>query len=228
MILPILEDSMITKEQCRAARSFLGLKQSDLAELCGLSKTAITHFESGLFRPRAENMASIQEALQSKGIEFVGDYGVQKKQINFKVLDTREKATRLPQLWEDIIDTLRHEGGEVLISHLCEKEAEQAHPEKLAEHLKNLKRYNISERLLVCEGDTYFLQDAHCYRWLKPEIFKAGLTTFLYGGKCAFQFWKGHFILIIDHPEIYNNEKERFEYLWGSAVLPPKIERKEI
>lgn len=219
---------MITKEQCRAARSFLGLKQSDLARLCGLSKTAITHFESGLYQPRAENMANIQEALQSKGIEFVGDYGVQKKQINFKVLDTRDKATRLPHLWEDIIDTLRVKGGEVLISHLCEKEAQDAHPEKLEEHFKNLKKYNITERLLVCEDDDYFLQDAECYRWLKPDIFRAGLTTFLYGGKCAIQFWKGNFILILDHAEIYQNEKERFEVLWENARIPPKIKKKEL
>ena len=78
---------MITKEQCRAARNFLGLKQSELASDCGLSKTAITHFESGLFHPRAENMANIRAALEKRGIEFVGTYGIQKRQTLFQLLE---------------------------------------------------------------------------------------------------------------------------------------------
>ena len=213
---------MITKEQCRAARRFLGMKQSELADSCGLSKTAITHFESGLFHPRAENMMNIMRALEEKGIEFVGSYGVQKKQINFTILDTRDNETKLPALWQDIIHTLKDTGGEVLISHLSEKQAYEAHPEKLDQHLKNLKKYNISERLLTCKNDTYFLQDVECYRWLEPEIYNAGMTVFLYGQKCSIQLWKGHFIILCDDPGIYEIEKERFEYLWKNATIPPR------
>ena len=211
---------MITKEQCRAARSFLGLKQAELATDCGLSKTAITHFESGLFNPRAENMASIRGALEKRGIEFVGSYGVQKRPVNFEVLDTRETETALPKLWDDVFETLKDNGGEVLISHLDEKSAFDHHPEKLDAHLKRLKAHNITERLLVCEGDDFFVQDVKCYRWLPEDVYKSGMTSFLYGNKVAIQFWNGHFILIVNHPEIYEEEKQRFEYLWARADIP--------
>lgn len=213
---------MITKEQCRAARSFLGIKQTELAADCGLSKTAITHFESGLFNPRADNMTAIQTALERRGIEFVGTHGVQKRQVNFQVLNTRDDETAHPRLWDDIFETMKDRGGEVLISHVNEKAAFDAHPEKLNAHIKRLHAYNIKERLLVCENDGFFIQDPSCYRWLKGDVFRAGITTFLYGGKMAQNFWKGNFILIVDHPEIYSQEIERFEYLWDTGIIPPK------
>lgn len=175
---------MITKEQCRAARSFLGLKQIELAKDCGLSKTAITHFESGLFQPRAENMANIRGALERRGIEFVGSHGVQKRQTLFQLLEG--EMVHL-DLWDDIFNTLKRKGGEVLISHLDERSVFQKHPEELLSHLKRLKEHKITERLLLCEGDTFFVQDAACYRWLPKEIYKSGMASFLYGNKLVMQ-----------------------------------------
>jgi len=211
---------MITKEQCRAARSFLGLKQADLAADCGLSKTAITHFESGLFHPRAENMNAIQSALEARGVDFIADYGVQKRQTLFKMLEGKDM---LIDLWDDIFNTLKKTGGEVLISHLNEQEPFKQKPEALLSHLKRLKEHKITERLLVCEGDTFFIQDPECYRWMKKEAFNAGMMTFLYGSKVALQFWSGSLCLIIENKEIYNDEKERFEYLWTNAEIPPSV-----
>ncbi len=212
---------MITKEQCRAARSFLGLKQAELAGDCKLSKTAITHFESGLFNPRADNMARIQEALEKRGIEFVGDYGVQKRRTIFQLL---EGEAMYVDVWDDIYNTLKDKGGEVLISHVDERPVFQKHPEELASHLKRLKEHGIRERLLVCEGDTFFIQEPECYRWLPKEIYKSGVMSFVYGGKIAIQFWNGNLCLIIENKRIYEDERQRFEYLWEGAMIPPGSE----
>ena len=151
--------------------------------------------------------------------------GVRKRKINFQVLDTRDEETILPDLWDDIFETLKDKGGEVLISHLDEKQAFQSHPKKLNNHLQRLKEYGITERLLVCEGDGFFVQDPECYRWLKRDIYRTGITSFLYGNKLALQFWNGHLILIIDHAEIYKEEKERFEYLWKNALMPLNVRK---
>ena len=215
---------MITKEQCRAARSFLGLKQAELAEDCGLSKTAITHFESGLFNPRADNMNNIMSALEGRGIEFVGDYGVQKRQTIFKML---EGENMYLDLWDDIFDTMkRRQGGEVLISYVNERDPFQQHPEALSAHLKRLKEHKITERLLACEGDNFFIQDEECYRWLPKSVFNAGSTTFLYGGKVVLQFWNNQLCLIIENKNVYDEERQRFEYLWENALIPESVTRK--
>lgn len=208
---------MITKEQCRAARNFLGLKQSELAGDCGLSKTAITHFESGLFHPRAENMANIRAALERRGIEFIGTYGIQKRQTLFQLLEGEMAHL---DLWDDIFNTLKRKGGEVLISHLDERSVFQRHPQEMATHLKRLKEHKITERLLVCEGDTFFVQDQECYRWLPKEIYKSGMASFLYGNKLVLKFWNNSLCLIIENKDIYAQEKQRFEYLWANALIP--------
>ena len=168
-------------------------------------------------------MKKIRDALEKRGIEFVGNYGVQKRQVNFQVLDTRDNETALPKLWDDVFDTLKDKRGEVLISHFSEKDAFEAHPEKLRDHLDRLKRHNITERLLVCEDETMFIQDIECYRVLKRDIYRTGMPCFLYGTKLAFQFWNGRFILIVDHPEIHQEEKQRFEHLWANAMALPQV-----
>jgi len=208
---------MITKEQCRAARSFLGIKQADLANLCGMSKTAITHFESGLFTPRADNMAAIRAALEGLGIEFIGTTGVQKKETTSRVLEGKNMH---PELWDDIFDTLRHKGGEVCIAYFSEKEAYNEHKEKLESHMERLKQYNISERLLMCEGDDFFVQDPKCYRWLPYNVYKAGATFFVYGSKSAILFWDGSIAMIFENKLIAQQEQARFDYLWEIAHPP--------
>lgn len=210
---------MITKDQCRAARGLLEWKQIDLADRCGVSKTAITNFESGSINPRGDTIELIQLALEKGGVEFVGDYGVQKRQNFFKVLDDNNA---LPQLWDDIFETMQNQGGgEVCIANVDERATYLKHPEKLGNHIQRLKDSQIRERLLVREKDTFFIQPPECYRWVPKASHMAGMTTFLYGGKMAMQFWKKSLILIISHPGIYDEELERFNYLWEHAIIPP-------
>ncbi len=208
---------MITKEQCRAARSFTGIKQADLAGMCGMSKTSITHFESGLFTPRADNMAAITAAFQSLGIEFIGTTGVQKKETTSRVLEGEKMH---PDLWDDIFNTLKNKGGEVCIAYFSEKEAHKEHPAELENHIERLKQYNIKERLIMCEGDDYFVQDQSCYRWLPYNIYKSGATFFVYGTKAAILFWDGSIAMIIDNPLIAKQEQARFDYLWEISKIP--------
>ena len=124
-------------------------------------------------------------------------------------------------LWDDVFDTLKRSGGEVLISYVNERPVFQAYPDELMSHLKRLKEHNISERLLSCEGDTFFIQDPECYRWLPKDVFRSGMMFFLYGGKVALQFWSNSVCLIIENKNIYDEERRRFEYLWGNAIIPP-------
>jgi transcriptional regulator with XRE-family HTH domain len=208
---------MITKEQCRAARSFLGLKQVELANDCGLSKTAITHFESGLFRPRSENMTAIKTALESRGIEFLGQAGVQKRETAYRLL---EGENMYVEVWDDIFETLRHDGGEVCIGYCTEREPAQKNLKELEDHLSRLKEHNITERIISCEGDDYFIQDPECYRWLPYSIYKSGNLFFVYGNKVVTQYANGAVSMIINNKKIAEHERKRFEYLWGISRLP--------
>src|SRR3954447_21705769 len=63
--------SMITPTQIRGARAMLDLTQKELAERAGLSATALVNIETGTSDPKASTLASIQEALEAAGAEFI-------------------------------------------------------------------------------------------------------------------------------------------------------------
>ena len=60
----------ITPAQCRAARALLDITQDRLAELSGVSKRTIAHFEGGQRTPIPANFAAIQRAFEGAGVEF--------------------------------------------------------------------------------------------------------------------------------------------------------------
>jgi len=53
----------------------LGLKQSELAERAGMSKTALINIESGSADPKASTLTAIQRALEAAGVEFISENG---------------------------------------------------------------------------------------------------------------------------------------------------------
>ena len=57
-------------EQCRAARSWLGLSQDDLAKVAGVSLSTVRDFEAGRRKPIANNLAAMRHGLEAKGIRF--------------------------------------------------------------------------------------------------------------------------------------------------------------
>jgi len=67
--------SVIIPEQIRAARALLNWNQSDLAQACGLPLTSVTNIERGVTDPKASNLAAIQHALESAGVQFIESNG---------------------------------------------------------------------------------------------------------------------------------------------------------
>lgn len=66
---------VMTPEQCRAARGWLDISQSDLAEAGGVSLSTVRDFEKGRRVPIGNNMNAMTQALVGKGITFT-DNGI--------------------------------------------------------------------------------------------------------------------------------------------------------
>ncbi|MEQ1756608.1 MAG: helix-turn-helix transcriptional regulator [Micropepsaceae bacterium] len=66
---------MITSAQLRAARALLSIDQRDLAQLAGLSVPTIQRMEAsdGMIRGNVDSMMKLIEALNSQGIELIGE-----------------------------------------------------------------------------------------------------------------------------------------------------------
>lgn len=69
---------MITAAQMRAARALLGIDQRQLAEMAGLSVPTIQRMEAseGNVRGVIDTLTKLVEALDSAGIELIGDKAI--------------------------------------------------------------------------------------------------------------------------------------------------------
>ena len=63
--------TIISIEQCRAARGFLGWSQLELAEKVRVGKTAICDFERGKTTPHKKTLEDIRTVFKDAGIEFI-------------------------------------------------------------------------------------------------------------------------------------------------------------
>lgn len=65
--------AMITARQIRAARALIGWTQRELATSAGLSLAVVNNCEREATDVRSSTLRRMQEALESAGIEFLGD-----------------------------------------------------------------------------------------------------------------------------------------------------------
>ncbi|PZQ45741.1 MAG: XRE family transcriptional regulator [Micavibrio aeruginosavorus] len=209
---------MLKPEQSRAARGLLGWTQQDLAEASGVHKNLILKFERGGADILATSLEVINQAFERAEIEFPDSVSVRKKTDHVELLKGEDALKRL---WQDILNTLKSDGGEVLITNVDEKRTENIEKKALHDHLNALKENNITERLLSCVDDTYFLMPQECYRWISKELFTFGTSTYVYKDKVAMQLWQSSMIILVHSREAYMAEKARFEDLWSRAMLPP-------
>lgn len=205
-------------EQSRAARALLEWRQEDLAQNSGLSVVSINNFERGETILKGSTLRAIETAFDKANIIFPDEFTISRKTDVVKVL---KGPDALKELWDDIFFTLKSTGGEVLITNVDEKRTEKAEKKALYDHLQRLKEYGITERLLSCEGDDYFLMPKNYYRWISKELFTFGTSTYIYADRVALQLWGNSMIILIQSKDAHEAEKNRFEDLWQRATIPP-------
>jgi ribosome-binding protein aMBF1 (putative translation factor) len=66
---------LMSPEQSRAARGWLGWSQQDLAKRAKVGVSTIKSFENGDRKPIANNLGAIQRAFEATGVELLFDGG---------------------------------------------------------------------------------------------------------------------------------------------------------
>ena len=183
-----MKSQVVLPEQCRAARGLLNWSQPDLAERSGITVNPIISFEKGgNAKPAARTMRRIVHAFELAGIAFTQNGGVEWQNSLVTLL---EGETAVKDMMDDIYHTLKDTDGEVLIAGLSEPEEEdEALTEFVHEHLARLQAANITEKILVEEGDTNLLAPIEWHRSLAEEDFSAA-PHHLYGDKLAIISWE--------------------------------------
>ena len=212
---------MIDFRQIRAARALLNWSQADLARASQMATSSIKNIESESSSARKETLEQIHEAFDLNGIEFMAGTGVRLKNDIVAVHDGKRATTAL---LDDVYAHVQtsHE-REVCIIGLDETfSVETDGLLLLASHIERLTKSCITERILIREGDTRFLNAPECYRWLPRQYFTRNAPIYIYGDRIAIHSGSlRRRTIIIEAKPLAAHMRKLFDLLWHSASAAP-------
>jgi transcriptional regulator with XRE-family HTH domain len=65
--------TLLTREQCRAARGLLAWTMADLEARAGVSESTVRDFEAGRRMPRLGNLEAVVACFRAHGVELISD-----------------------------------------------------------------------------------------------------------------------------------------------------------
>jgi transcriptional regulator with XRE-family HTH domain len=211
----------LTGPQIAAAMALSGFTQEGLAEEAGIGRNTLNKIINNTAAYRKETIRKITEILEERGIEFLPAEGVRKKD---RMVETYEGEGAYQQLLDDIYNTLKDSGGEVLIAFVDEtKGIEIASKEFLEMHLDRLHKANITERLLVREGDANLIAPPFAYHGL-PEDFFSSHQIYIYGSKIAhLARLSPPKAIVINDERFASSTKKLFDFIWTKTNTPARL-----
>lgn len=216
---------MLTIEQIRAARAYLGWSQQDLADHAGLSQTGLARIENGMHQPNSQTLAKIYRAFDEADIEFIGDSGLRKRSGEIKIYRGQKGAR---DFMDDVYETARQQGGQICIfnglpaalQQLLGKEWYAAHAQRMYEIKEDL-----DFRVIVKEGEQLFIGQRFAeYRCFPKELFNDRMV-YMYGYKLAFLDLADDNvrIVVIQQAEIADSFRVLFDISWHQVASLPLL-----
>lgn len=216
---------MLTAKQIKAARAMLDWSRAELAAACGVSEANIIRLEAG-GDGRSDTFKKITDAFEGNGIVFTQTGGIEPARPELR---TFSGATGLQRFFDDVYNTIRDHGGEVVITGFHEdiftetlgKEFHYMHMERMAK----LKNYTM--RCLIEDGDKNFLASHYCeYRWSPRGEFRP-VAFYIYANKIAFiQFdipVDAPSVMVIKSTQITDAFRAQFEGMWRTSKEPSNV-----
>lgn len=215
---------MIDYRQIRAARALLNWSQADLARAADMATSSIKNMESENSSSRRESLAQIAEAFDLNGVEFTPGTGLRLKNDIVTIHDGKHASAAL------LNDIYAHAQAamhrEVCIIGLDETySVETDGLLLLANHIDRLTRAGVSERILICEGDTRYLNTPECYRWLPRSYFTRNSPIYIYGDRIAVHSGSlKRRTIIIEARPLAQHMRMLFSLMWDCAsTVPPQV-----
>lgn len=213
---------MLTIEQCRAARGLLDWTQQDLADACGLSKTAINNFEKSHSDIKTESLRAIRLAFESADIEFTPQNGLRKREDSIEIF---KGDTILDTLFEDILATTKDNESEILITTDARFFEKHDGATRIKDFLDRKSSDVITTRMISSPKTQNAIEhDNLQVRHMHEDIIKFTMNNIVYNGKLALLLWDESLALVIDSQTASAAERRRFEMIWAKAIRPEDIE----
>lgn len=214
-------NTMIDHRQIRAARALLDWSQSDLARAAAMATSSVKNIESESSSARKETIAQIYDAFDHNGIEFMPGTGVRLKNNIVAVHDGKRATSALQDNIYAHVQSAPER--EVCIMGLDETfSVDTDGAQLIAGHIERLKSVGVRQRILVCEGDTRFLNTPESYRWLPRAYFTRNSPIYVYGDRIAIHSGSlRRRTIIIEARPLAQHMRMIFSVLWDCVSTAP-------
>lgn len=203
--------------QLRAARALLDWSRAELASQTGVSEPTIHRLENGMGKPDTRTQTKIRQVLETYGIEFLESDGVRRTPEGVQIFQGQEAYKCV---LNDVYETLRDDGGEVLIAHVDEnKFIDVVTRSVLDKHLERLAAANIKERLLVRKDDI-IAAPLEAYHVI-PEKYFSSYPFYIYKTKIALLSQVApQKAIIINDERFADAARKLFDFIWDHTEMP--------
>ncbi|RTL65403.1 MAG: XRE family transcriptional regulator [Hyphomicrobiales bacterium] len=212
---------MIDYRQIRAARALLNWSQADLARASGMATSSIKNIENESTSSRKETLTQIRDTFDQNGIEFTPGSGVRLKNDIVAVHDGKRATTALhDSIYTHVQGSADREVCIIGMDETFSVESDGLLP--IVNHIDRLRRAGVSERILICEGDTRFLNSPDSYRWLPRNYFNRNAPIYIYGDRVAIHSGSlRRRTVIIESRPLAQHLKRIFCLLWDEIAFAP-------
>ncbi len=212
----------ISEAQARAARAYLKLEGTFVAEQTGISVSPLYRFEAEGRGISKEKLALLQKFYEGKGIEFL-EYGGIRPRPKATILQLEgEEGFRI--FMSDVLDVVEMQGGDICVSGVDEREFEKWIGSFLDTYLAKMSdiysRKPFSFRILISEEDNYFPASEYAkYRKIQKEYFTA-TPFYVYGDRLAMIVFEPDDVLIfvIQNNKLVEAQRKQFNQVWDAAL----------
>jgi transcriptional regulator with XRE-family HTH domain len=210
---------MITAEQIKAARALLNWKQSDLARESGISLPSINNIERAVGSPRVDTLVSIQNALQSAGIEFIGQQGVTRHKELFEITE-HQGEDFVVRMNDDLFSCMYGADDVVMMVGLDDREYAIYSASEMLRYDDYHQKTKFTHKILVKEHETFFLSPVESFRWISPELL-GKVPYMVYKDRLVMMMWEARRGVIIRSQSIADTFRKQFEFLWDMGQPVP-------
>lgn len=203
---------MITGEQIRAARAYMGWSQTELGERANCSLSTIAKIERLEGDVGSDIIEKIRRAFEKEGMFFTDDGLIKRSASMYEIEGEGWWLRVLDDVYQSMIDK---KGAEVLM--FCADDRESS-PDVNKVWAK-IRNAGIGMRQLVREGNTYLMGPAKEYRWIPKEFFE-NYVTMVYGDKVCMCAENNTKAVIFRDRRQANTMRNLFNLLWNKLEEP--------
>ncbi len=205
----------LSTSQIAAAMALAGMTQDELATLAGMARPSLNRILNGEVVAKEDSLRRIRHALESRGVEFLGNIGVQWAQHQVRSLAGVEG---LKTFFDDVRAVAKDTDQEICICGFSEDYFEKKLGKYLDYHRKEMSGYShVRMRCLIEEGDSNLGASDYCqYRW-QIKAYYSNVSFYVYGDRTAIIVTSGPedpLILLINNRTISQAYRNQFDAMW--------------